>query len=107
MIGGYAGKMLFVDLTRGELVERSLSEDLARSFLGGYGIGAKVLYEMMQPGVDPWARTMLSAFSRTGYGYKGPLLRPLYHCPQIANKRGLDRRQFRRLFWPGIEKGRL
>ncbi|MFY9415849.1 MAG: aldehyde ferredoxin oxidoreductase family protein [bacterium] len=53
MIGGYAGKMLFVDLTRGELVERSLSEDLARSFLGGYGIGAKVLYEMMQPGVDP------------------------------------------------------
>lgn len=53
MIGGNFGKMLFVDLTQGKLEEKPLGEDLARNFLGGYGIGAKVLYEMMEPGTDP------------------------------------------------------
>ena len=53
MKGGYAGKLLFVDLTKGTLKERPLSEVLARHFIGGYGIGARVLYDMMKPGVDP------------------------------------------------------
>ena len=53
MNGGYVGKLLFVDLTKGTLEERPLSEELARDFVGGYGIGAKVLYDMMKPGVDP------------------------------------------------------
>ena len=26
---------------------------MARNFIGGYGIGARVLYSMMKPGVDP------------------------------------------------------
>ncbi len=53
MKGGYAGKLLFVDLTKGTLEERALSEELARNFVGGYGIGARILYDMMKPGVDP------------------------------------------------------
>lgn len=53
MKGGYAGKLLFADLTKGTLEERALSEDLARDFVGGYGIGARLLYDMMKPGVDP------------------------------------------------------
>lgn len=52
MEGGYAGKLLFVDLTKGTLEERVLSEELARNFVGGYGIGARILYDMMKPGVD-------------------------------------------------------
>lgn len=53
MTGGYVGKMLFVDLSEGSIEERELSEDAARNFIGGYGIGARVLYDMMKPGVDP------------------------------------------------------
>ncbi len=53
MNGGYAGKLLFVDLTKGTLEERALSEEMAKDFVGGYGIGARVLYDMMKPGVDP------------------------------------------------------
>jgi aldehyde:ferredoxin oxidoreductase len=53
MKGGYAGKLLFVDLTKGTLKEKVLSEELAKKFMGGYGIGARLLYEMMKPGVDP------------------------------------------------------
>ena len=53
MIGGYAGKLLFADLTTKTLEEKPLSEELARNFIGGYGIGARLLYDMMKPGVDP------------------------------------------------------
>ena len=52
MKGGYAGKLLFVDLTRRTLEERALSEELAKDFLGGYGIGARILYSRQKTGVD-------------------------------------------------------
>lgn len=53
MLKGYMGKMLFVDLTRKECHEEALSEELRRDFMGGYGIGARILYERMKPRVDP------------------------------------------------------
>ena len=53
MKGGYAGKLLFVDLTTGAIQEELLGDEMARNFIGGYGIGARVLYSMMKPGADP------------------------------------------------------
>ncbi len=53
MKGGYAGKLLFVDLSAGTAREEPLDETMAEQFLGGYGIGARVLYERMGPNVDP------------------------------------------------------
>lgn len=53
MTGGYTGKMLFVDLSTKIIKEKEVSEELARNFIGGYGIGVKVLYDMMKPGADP------------------------------------------------------
>lgn len=53
MTGGYAGKLLFVDLSKHTIREEPLDEEMARNFIGGYGIGARVLYNMMKPGVDP------------------------------------------------------
>jgi len=50
---GYMGRLLFVDLSTGAVHEEELSEDIARRFVGGYGIGARVLMERMRPGVDP------------------------------------------------------
>jgi aldehyde:ferredoxin oxidoreductase len=50
---GYIGKMLFVDLTHGKTHEEDLSEELAKDYIGGYGIGVRVLLERMKPGVDP------------------------------------------------------
>jgi aldehyde:ferredoxin oxidoreductase len=48
--GGYAGKLLFVDLTNGAIDERPLSEEVAIKYVGGYGIGARILYETMKKG---------------------------------------------------------
>jgi len=50
---GYAGKLLFVDLSTGQIDERPLDEQLARDYLGAYGIGARVLYSEQKAGVDP------------------------------------------------------
>jgi aldehyde:ferredoxin oxidoreductase len=50
---GYMGKMLFVDLTNGTWHDEELSEEMARKFVGGYGIGARIIMERMKPGADP------------------------------------------------------
>jgi aldehyde:ferredoxin oxidoreductase len=51
--GGYTGKLLFVNLTDGAIDEKPLSEEIAARFIGGYGIGARILYETMKKGADP------------------------------------------------------
>lgn len=48
----YAGKVLFVDLTEGILTEEILDESVYRDFVGGNGLGVRVLYEKMRAGVD-------------------------------------------------------
>jgi aldehyde:ferredoxin oxidoreductase len=50
---GYAGKYLVVDLTSGKVKVESLREDTAVSFIGGYGFGARTLYDYVPAGVDP------------------------------------------------------
>ncbi len=47
------GKILFVDLSKGELKDEALDEKLCREFIGGYGIGARIIYNRQKAGVDP------------------------------------------------------
>ena len=53
MLGGYAGKFLWVDLTDGTITEEVPSDELLRDYVGGYGIGARLLFDRMRPGIDP------------------------------------------------------
>lgn len=53
MQGGYMGKLLYVDLTRGTCIDRALSEELARSYIGGSGLGARLLYDQTGADTDP------------------------------------------------------
>ncbi len=50
---GYMGKILWVELSTGTLKEEDVPAREYRQFLGGYGLGAKYLYERMSPGSDP------------------------------------------------------
>ena len=50
---GYIGRMLFVNLSDGITRTEDLSEDLAKAFIGGYGIGSRIIYSRMKAGVDP------------------------------------------------------
>ena len=49
-IGGYAGKILRVDLTNERITEEVLDEATLRKWVGGVGFGAKYLYEEVSPG---------------------------------------------------------
>ena len=53
MAHGFMGKMLFVDLGSKQLKEEALDDTTARQYIGGYGLGAKVLFERQKKGVDP------------------------------------------------------
>lgn len=63
MLGGYIGKMLFVNLTDGMMEEKALSEEMAKKFIGGYGIGSKILYDMMPAGTDPLGPDSMLGFT--------------------------------------------
>jgi aldehyde:ferredoxin oxidoreductase len=53
MHGGYAGRALWVDLTRGTMEEEPWDPTLRREFIGGYGIAARVLYSRQRGRVHP------------------------------------------------------
>jgi aldehyde:ferredoxin oxidoreductase len=50
---GVMGKILWVDLSTREMREEPLDEKTAREYLGGYGLGARILFDRQKPGVDP------------------------------------------------------
>ena len=52
-LGGYVGRFLNVDLSTGELRDEAPDESLLREFIGGYGLGARILYERVPAGADP------------------------------------------------------
>jgi aldehyde:ferredoxin oxidoreductase len=53
MPGGYMGKFLWVNLNNKALREETPGESLLLNFIGGYGVGARVLYDRIPPKVDP------------------------------------------------------
>ncbi len=61
---GYLGKFLRVDLTIGKISEEKFDVATMRSCVGGTGIGARVLYDEVKPGVgwsDPDNRIILAS----------------------------------------------
>ncbi|MEM3437115.1 MAG: aldehyde ferredoxin oxidoreductase family protein [Nitrososphaerales archaeon] len=53
MLGGYKGKILRVNLTDSKVSVEPLKEEYIKKFLGGSGIAAKILYDELNPHVDP------------------------------------------------------
>jgi len=74
MVCGYNGKILSVDLTNGVIKEDSLPETDYRNFIGGVGLGVRILYERMKPRVDPLGPDNILGFLTgplTGTGIHG------------------------------------
>ncbi len=60
---GYAGKILNVDLSTGGITRQPLDMDLARKFIGGMGLAAKILYDEIGPQIDPLSPENIIIFS--------------------------------------------
>lgn len=53
--GGFFGKILRVNLSHGSITTSTLPEDFAIHYLGGRGIGARILYDENPPHIDPYS----------------------------------------------------
>ncbi|MCL6476920.1 MAG: aldehyde ferredoxin oxidoreductase family protein [Peptococcaceae bacterium] len=51
--GGYTGRILRVNLTDRIVSEEELSYQTARDYIGGAGLGIRLLYDQVKPGTDP------------------------------------------------------
>ena len=53
--GGYAGQILYVNLTDNTIENRSLTRDFAVTYIGGRGFSSKILWDEVKPGIDPYS----------------------------------------------------
>ncbi|MBN2299389.1 MAG: aldehyde ferredoxin oxidoreductase family protein [Deltaproteobacteria bacterium] len=50
---GYMGRILMVDLTKGECIEEKIPDELYEYYLSGTGLAAKILYDRIPARADP------------------------------------------------------
>ena len=77
MSRGYMGKILKVDLSERRIEDEALDENIAYRFIGGYGIGARIIFSEQKAGVDPLGPDNLLGF----------LTGPLTGTPAISGTR--------------------
>ena len=53
MSQAFAGKLLKVDLTTGKIVPQPLDEEKVLKYLGARGYNARLLWELVPPGINP------------------------------------------------------
>src|SRR3989304_5698567 len=78
MAGGYMGKLLYIDLSTRKIAEEELDEKLCYDFIGGYGIGARILFSRQKCCVDP-----LGPENHLGFT-TGPLIGTPFFCPRYT-----------------------
>ena len=70
MRNGYAGSILRVDLSSGEVNKTPLPDELIDKYIGGRGFLAKLLYDELPPNTDPYsAENMFLAATGPLSGY--------------------------------------
>jgi aldehyde:ferredoxin oxidoreductase len=53
MMAGFEGKMLEVNLTTGTIKNSTVDKEAVRKYIGGSGLGAKLMLDRVSPDVDP------------------------------------------------------
>lgn len=75
---GYFGTILKVNLSSGEIQRETFDEDFARTFLGGNGFAAKIIYDTVPADADPFSEHNAVVFA----------LGPLNGTPVWGTSRG-------------------
>ena len=52
-MAGFEGKTLEIDLSSGKISKGTLDKNILRKFIGGSGLGAKLIFDRVDPHVDP------------------------------------------------------
>ncbi len=71
---GYIGKMLFVDLSTNEIEIKEIPQEWLRDFIGGPGLGARILYEYMPAKAEVFGPDSMIGFIAAPFNDSGVLL---------------------------------
>ena len=83
---GYKGQLLAINLSSGKIERRDLDEKIAEKYIGGRGLAAKILYDEIKAGANPYSTnnrllfitgpatgSLIPTSGRYGVGTKSPL----------------------------------
>jgi len=110
-MNGWMGKILEVNLTTSTVSERPLDMDMARLYLGGRGLGARLLWDEVGPGIDSLSPQNVLIFTvgpLTGTGYQTSnrfsvsTLSPQTGTVLDANSGGFWGMQFKKTGYDGL-----
>ena len=62
MAGGFFGKIMFINLKNQTWRAEEVDEQIYREYIGGYGLGSRILYEHIKPGADPFGPENILGF---------------------------------------------
>jgi aldehyde:ferredoxin oxidoreductase len=95
---GYTRKILRVKLTEGKVVTEELQNGQLKKYIGGAGLAARMLYDEIEPGIDPLshrnkviflagplAGTIAPTGSRIGAYTKSPMTNGFFHSSGGGN----------------------
>ena len=60
---GWAGKSLDINLTSGSVTDQPLNTEIAELFLGGRGLGGRLLWDLVGPEVEPLSQQNVLIFA--------------------------------------------
>jgi aldehyde:ferredoxin oxidoreductase len=63
MHNGYKSYLLDINLTDGNFSKKEISREHQNQYVGGRGLGARLLYDETKPGLDPFDQDMVLIFS--------------------------------------------
>ena len=61
--GGYMGSILDIDLTSGEIGSYPIRDEDLRDYLGGKILAARILWDLLEPGIDPFSPDNVLVFT--------------------------------------------
>jgi aldehyde:ferredoxin oxidoreductase len=62
-MNGYTRQILYVDVTKKEFHIERFDESFAQRYLGGNGFSAKILYDRLRPGIEPFSPENIVVFA--------------------------------------------
>jgi aldehyde:ferredoxin oxidoreductase len=104
---GYVGSILHVNLTTREIRQEPLNLEWSEKFLGGPGIGMRLLYDLLKPNIDPLSPENVMVFGTGPFlGTKSPGNTKCYMCTKYDMPGSRDGRKYS-VTWSMFGGGRL
>ncbi len=89
---GYTGRLLNVNLSTKSTKVVPLSEKLAENYIGGVGIAAKIISDLIEPDMDPLEESNPACiYDRANHRNHSTLERQALYCLHLAFDRNMGR----------------